>query len=167
VRHRQIPNTALVVTCSSDVFIKIWDSQNDWRNTKTFPGHEHSVSAVRFMPGDQFIVSASRDKTIRIFNVATTFVSLLLPVPENMIDYFSLTLVILSVRLRDIRIGSGVCYHPTMEGYSRAARTITYLFIHPFHLREFPTQSRSYRLPAYGMPRLVNRKWNSEDTTMS
>lgn len=48
--------------------------QNEWKNTKTFPGHEHTVSAVRFMPGDQQVVSASRDRTIRIFDVASTFV---------------------------------------------------------------------------------------------
>lgn len=62
------------MTCSSDLFIKIWDSQNEWKNTKTFPGHEHSVSSVRFMPGDQFIVSASRDRTIRVFDIASTWV---------------------------------------------------------------------------------------------
>ncbi|KIM79589.1 hypothetical protein PILCRDRAFT_73886 [Piloderma croceum F 1598] len=62
----------LLVTCSSDLFIKIWDSENEWKNVKTFPGHEHSVSSVRFMPGDQFIVSASRDRTIRVFDVAST-----------------------------------------------------------------------------------------------
>ncbi|KZP12726.1 dynein regulator [Athelia psychrophila] len=62
----------LLVTCSSDLFIKIWDSQNEWKNVKTFPGHEHSVSSVKFMPGDQFIVSASRDRTIRVFDVAST-----------------------------------------------------------------------------------------------
>ena len=71
-------NVAVVVavTCSSDLFIKIWDVQNEWKNTKTFPGHEHTVSSVRFMPGDQQIVSASRDRTIRIFDVASTCVSL-------------------------------------------------------------------------------------------
>lgn len=62
----------LLVTCSSDLFIKIWDVENEWKNTKTFPGHEHTVSAVRFMPGDQQVVSASRDRTIRIFDVAST-----------------------------------------------------------------------------------------------
>ncbi|PSR83028.1 hypothetical protein PHLCEN_2v5832 [Hermanssonia centrifuga] len=62
----------LLVTCSSDLFVKIWDAQNDWKNTKTFPGHEHTVSSVRFMPGDQQVVSASRDRSIRIFDVAST-----------------------------------------------------------------------------------------------
>jgi len=64
----------IAVTCSSDMFIKVWDTQNDWKNTKTFPGHEHVVSAVRFLPGDQLIVSASRDRTIRVFDVASTSV---------------------------------------------------------------------------------------------
>lgn len=63
------------MTCSSDLFIKIWDVQNEWRNTKTFPGHEHTISSVRFMPGDLQIVSASRDQTIRIFDVASTLVA--------------------------------------------------------------------------------------------
>ncbi|KAI0672853.1 miller-Dieker lissencephaly protein [Trametes maxima] len=62
----------LLVTCSSDLFIKIWDVQNEWKNTKTFPGHEHTISCVRFLPGDLQIVSASRDHTIRIFDVAST-----------------------------------------------------------------------------------------------
>ncbi|THH27427.1 hypothetical protein EUX98_g6761 [Antrodiella citrinella] len=62
----------LLVSCSSDLFIKIWDAQNEWKNTKTFPGHEHTVSSVRFLPGDQHIVSASRDRTIRVFDIGTT-----------------------------------------------------------------------------------------------
>lgn len=59
------------VTCSSDLFIKIWDSQNEWKNIKTLTGHDHAVSSVRFLPGDQFIVSASWDHSIRIFDVAS------------------------------------------------------------------------------------------------
>ena len=62
------------VTCSSDLFIKVWDTQNDWKNVKTMAGHDHTVSSARFMPGDQFIVSASRDRTIRVFDVSSTFV---------------------------------------------------------------------------------------------
>ena len=62
------------VTCSSDLFIKVWDTQNDWKNVKTMAGHDHTVSSARFMPGDQFIVSASRDRTIRVFDISSTFV---------------------------------------------------------------------------------------------
>ena len=62
------------VTCSSDLFIKVWDTQNVWKNVKTMAGHDHTVSSARFMPGDQFIVSASRDRTIRVFDVSSTFV---------------------------------------------------------------------------------------------
>lgn len=62
----------LLVSCASDLLIKIWDSESEWKNTKTFAGHDHAVSCVKFMPGDEFIVSASRDRTIRVFNVAST-----------------------------------------------------------------------------------------------
>jgi WD40 repeat protein len=52
VRASNADELALVrmftVTCSSDLFIKIWDSENEWKNTKTLVGHEHSVSSVRF-----------------------------------------------------------------------------------------------------------------------
>jgi hypothetical protein len=37
----------LTVTCPSDFFIKIWDSENEWKNTKTLVGHEHSLSSLR------------------------------------------------------------------------------------------------------------------------
>lgn len=61
-----------LVSCSNDMSIKIWDTQNSYKNTKTLQGHDHSVSSVRFLPpqGD-FLVSASRDKTVRIWEVAT------------------------------------------------------------------------------------------------
>jgi platelet-activating factor acetylhydrolase IB subunit alpha len=72
----RLPDThgAIQVTCSSDLFIKVWDTQNDWKNIKTMAGHDHTVSSARFMPGDQFIVSASRDRTIRVFDISSTFV---------------------------------------------------------------------------------------------
>jgi len=80
------------VTCSSDLFIKIWDSQSEYKNTKTFPGHEHSVSSVRFMPGDQHIISASRDKTIRLFDVPSTYAfPCPLPSPSTFFFFFSAT----------------------------------------------------------------------------
>ena len=36
-------------------------------------GHEHSVSAVEFLPNGDYILSASRDKTIKLWEVSTGF----------------------------------------------------------------------------------------------
>lgn len=47
---------------------------NDYKNTKSLFGHDHSVSSVRFLPSDDVIVSASRDKSIRLWEVASGFV---------------------------------------------------------------------------------------------
>jgi platelet-activating factor acetylhydrolase IB subunit alpha len=51
--------------------LKIWDTNNEYKNTKSLHGHDHTVSAVKFLPGGDFLMSASRDKTIRIWEVAT------------------------------------------------------------------------------------------------
>jgi platelet-activating factor acetylhydrolase IB subunit alpha len=37
-------------------------------------GHEHSVSGVCFLKGGDFIVSSSRDKTIKMWEVNTGYV---------------------------------------------------------------------------------------------
>lgn len=62
---------AYPVSCASDLSIKLWDVAQGWKNVKTMHGHEHSVSCVRFLPGDRHIVSASRDKSLRIWETAT------------------------------------------------------------------------------------------------
>lgn len=61
----------IAVSCSSDLTLKLWDTNNDWKNVKTLYGHDHSVSSARFMPSDALIVSASRDRTIRVWEVAS------------------------------------------------------------------------------------------------
>jgi platelet-activating factor acetylhydrolase IB subunit alpha len=61
-------------SCSYDLFIKLWKVDEDYKNFATLRGHEHSISSVRFMPGDDRLVSASRDQSIRIWEVATSYV---------------------------------------------------------------------------------------------
>ncbi|PUU76001.1 nuclear distribution protein PAC1 [Tuber borchii] len=65
----------LLVSCSSDLTIKLWDPNNEYKNIRTLTGHDHSVSAVRFIPSaaGEYLVSASRDKTLRIWEVATGY----------------------------------------------------------------------------------------------
>lgn len=40
-----------------------------------FPGHDHNVSSVAIMPNGDHIISASRDKTIKMWEVATGYAS--------------------------------------------------------------------------------------------
>ncbi|KAL8298081.1 hypothetical protein RB601_002746 [Gaeumannomyces tritici] len=69
----------LLASCSSDLSIKLWDPSNDYKNIRTLPGHDHSVSAIRFMPSGatggsgNLLVSASRDTTLKIWDVTTGF----------------------------------------------------------------------------------------------
>jgi platelet-activating factor acetylhydrolase IB subunit alpha len=71
----------LLASCSSDLTIKLWDPSDEYKNIRTLPGHDHSVSAVRFIPSGSagspasgnLLVSASRDKTLRIWDVTTGY----------------------------------------------------------------------------------------------
>lgn len=63
-----------MASCSSDLKIKLWDPSADYKNIRTLPGHDHSVSAVRFIPNSgSLLVSASRDKTLKIWDITTGF----------------------------------------------------------------------------------------------
>ncbi|KAF2765022.1 dynein regulator [Teratosphaeria nubilosa] len=71
----------LLASCSSDLTIKLWDPADEYKNIRTLPGHDHSVSSVRFIPSGaagaplsgNLLASASRDKTIRIWDVTTGY----------------------------------------------------------------------------------------------
>lgn len=71
----------LLASCSSDLTIKLWDPSEEYKNIRTLPGHDHSVSAVRFIPSGaagaptsgNLLVSASRDKSLRIWDVTTGY----------------------------------------------------------------------------------------------
>lgn len=71
----------LLASCSSDLTIKLWDPSEEYKNIRTLPGHDHSVSAIRFIPSGSagaplsgnLLVSASRDKTLRVWDVTTGY----------------------------------------------------------------------------------------------
>ena len=71
----------LLASCSSDLTIKLWDPSDSYKNIRTLPGHDHSISCVRFIPSGaagaplsgNMLASASRDKDIRIWDVTTGY----------------------------------------------------------------------------------------------
>ncbi|KAF2739764.1 nuclear distribution protein PAC1 [Polyplosphaeria fusca] len=71
----------LLASCSSDLTIKLWDPSDEYKNIRTLPGHDHSVSCVRFVPSGaagspssgNLLVSASRDTTLRVWDVTTGY----------------------------------------------------------------------------------------------
>ncbi|OAA73337.1 Dynein regulator [Cordyceps fumosorosea ARSEF 2679] len=76
------PKTAiLLASCSSDLTIKLWDPADGYKNIRTLSGHDHSVSAVRFIPSGSagvfssgnMLVSASGDRTLKIWDATTGY----------------------------------------------------------------------------------------------
>lgn len=63
----------LLASCSSDLTIKLWDPQNEYSNIRTLTGHDHTISSVRFTPSGTHLLSASRDKCVRIWEVKTGY----------------------------------------------------------------------------------------------
>lgn len=71
----------LLASCSSDLTIKLWDPSEEYKNTRTLQGHDHSISSIRFIPSGaagaplsgNTLVSASRDKTLKIWDVTTGY----------------------------------------------------------------------------------------------
>lgn len=71
----------LLASCSSDLTIKLWDPSDEYKNTRTLSGHDHSISSIRFIPSGaagaplsgNTLVSASRDKSLKIWDVTTGY----------------------------------------------------------------------------------------------
>lgn len=62
-----------LASCSADLTIKIWDADSEYRCIQTLQGHDHSVSSIDIVPSGELLISASRDKSIRVWEMATGY----------------------------------------------------------------------------------------------
>ena len=65
---------SLSASCSADMSIRLWDFVT-YECMRTLQGHDHNVSSVAFMPSGDFLVSTSRDKTIKMWEVSTGYIT--------------------------------------------------------------------------------------------
>ncbi|KAI1949198.1 Lissencephaly-1 [Ophidiomyces ophidiicola] len=63
----------LLASCSSDLTVKLWNPADGYKNIRTLQGHEHIVSAVRFIPNSSLLASASKDTAVRLWDVTTGY----------------------------------------------------------------------------------------------
>ncbi|KIH54528.1 WD domain, G-beta repeat protein [Ancylostoma duodenale] len=57
----------MLVSCSADMSIKVWEFGGTYACVKTLKGHDHNISSVCFLPSGDAILSASRDHTIKLW----------------------------------------------------------------------------------------------------
>lgn len=77
------PDGMKIASASKDRTVSLWCTNKDWRSTlptllapskesvKLFKGHSLPINAVSFSPDGRFVVSASDDRTARVWNIET------------------------------------------------------------------------------------------------
>ena len=89
------PSGMFLVTCSTDMSVKVWEVKDSYGCVRTLRGHDHTISDVKFVPppvgavylsaGEtsggvdaacaqaKFVLSASRDGTMKFWDLETGF----------------------------------------------------------------------------------------------
>lgn len=60
-------NGNILASSSTDLTIKLWNLET-FNVSKTLQGHEHEVSGLSFLPGTDYLLSCSRDQSIRFWD---------------------------------------------------------------------------------------------------
>ena len=91
------PSGLYLVSCSTDLSVKIWEVKDNYACVRTLRGHDHTISDVKFVPPSigavylsggekttaggvdaasaqaKFVVTASRDQSIKFWDLETGF----------------------------------------------------------------------------------------------
>eukprot|EP00798_Chlamydomonas_sp_ICE-L_P021129 gene21129-28016_t len=87
------PSLPVVLSCSDDTLIKLWDWEKGWNCIQQFEGHSHFVMQVVFNPKDtNTFASASLDRSVKVWSLGQPTPNFTLDGHEkgvNCVDYFS------------------------------------------------------------------------------
>ncbi|EDW85198.1 uncharacterized protein Dwil_GK12739 [Drosophila willistoni] len=73
------PELPLLLTCSDDSLIKLWNWDKQWSCDQVFEGHSHYVMQIAFNPKDfNTFASASLDKTVKTWQLDSNVANLTL-----------------------------------------------------------------------------------------
>ncbi|CDI98753.1 Coatomer subunit beta [Echinococcus multilocularis] len=85
------PTQPLILTCSDDVTIRLWDWEKNWKCAQIFSGHSHYVMQLMINPKDNnTFASASLDCTVKVWSLGSPQANFTLEGHEkgvNCVDY--------------------------------------------------------------------------------
>jgi polyadenylation factor subunit 2 len=65
------PKACLLASCSKDCLVKLWDPRAGGKAKASLHGHKNGIKQVRWNLNGNWVLTASRDQTVKVFDVRT------------------------------------------------------------------------------------------------
>ncbi len=65
------PTKDVLITGGKDAMLKFWNIQANYQHIHTIPAHNWALYSILFSPDNQYMITASRDKTMKIWDAET------------------------------------------------------------------------------------------------
>ncbi|MEZ4824720.1 MAG: hypothetical protein R3C61_00285 [Bacteroidia bacterium] len=66
-----VPESGLLISGGMDAYLNVWDVKNQIKLIKSLPAHNFTVNDIVFSPDGKYFATASRDKSIKLWNSVT------------------------------------------------------------------------------------------------
>ena len=68
---RSHPTKKVLITGGKDAMLKVWNTDVNYQHLLTIPAHNWALYSIIFSSDNQYMITASRDKTIKIWDANT------------------------------------------------------------------------------------------------